>query len=152
MTLTTAGRLFHARAKQIEQEYLQAREEIMNLTDVGLDVLRVGAGPLFHLRYLPAVFDRLHREYPYVKLELHSDTNERTIPLLLSGELDIVLGVLDLSVTENCIAIHCHNHSRTGRHIATGFRSAPCRLFKQPGIAEIVVDSPMAKILPTSNG
>lgn len=95
MTLTSAGKKFYQRAKRIEQEYLQAREEIQNLSGAGLDVLRVGAGPLFHLRYVPAVFNLLHKEFPSVQFELHADTNEKTIPLLQEGLLDIALGILD---------------------------------------------------------
>jgi len=100
MKLTSVGRQFHQRAKRIEQEYLQAHEEMRNSIGAGLDVLRVGAGPLFHLRYLPSLFVQLHREYPLVQYELHADINERTIPMLLSGQLDIVLGVLDQPADE----------------------------------------------------
>lgn len=101
MTLTSAGRQFFERAKRIEKEYIQAREEIQNLMGAGMDVLRIGAGPLFYLQYLPTILATLHDEYPAVKFELHADINERTIPLLLAGRLDIVLGVLDQTLDES---------------------------------------------------
>lgn len=100
MVLTSAGRQFYRRAKRIEQEYLQAKEEMRNLTTAGLDVLRVGAGPLFHLRYAPIVFSKLHGEYPALQLEMWADINERTIPMLAAGELDVVLGTLDYPADE----------------------------------------------------
>lgn len=95
MVLTSAGRQFYRRAKRIEQEYLQAKEEMRILTAAGLDILRIGAGPLFHIRFAPIVFSKLHKEYESLQLEMRADTNERTIPMLAAGELDLVLGTLD---------------------------------------------------------
>ena len=100
MVLTSAGKQFYRRAKRIEQEYLQAKEEMRHLTTAGLDTLRVGAGPLFHLRYAPIVFSKLHQEYPTLQLELWADINERTIPMLAAGDLDVVLGTLDFPADE----------------------------------------------------
>lgn len=94
MTLTPAGTRLYARAQRIEQEMLQAQEEIRSLEEAGLDVLRIGAGPLFHQRYIAPVFAELLRRFPTLRLDLTIGANEVTLPLLMKGEVDIVLGVI----------------------------------------------------------
>ena len=105
MELTTAGQHFYKRAKRIEQEYLQANEELGTLNEAGLEVLRVGAGPLFHLRFVAPAFVAMQKEFPELALELVADTNSRTIPMLKSGHLDVVLGVIEASRIEDSIAV-----------------------------------------------
>ncbi|MBL4644970.1 MAG: LysR family transcriptional regulator [Rhizobiales bacterium] len=94
MTLTAAGKRFFRRAQRIEQEMLQAEEELRSLKNAGLDVLRIGAGPLFHQRYVAPVFSKLLLEFPSLRLDLTADLNERSLPMLIKGELDVVLGVI----------------------------------------------------------
>jgi len=101
MSLTTAGISFNKRAIRIEQEMLQAKEELRSLKKSGLDILRVGAGPLFHQRFVAPVFSKLLAEYPSIILDLTVDTNERSLPLLMKGKLDIVLGVIQ-PLEPNC--------------------------------------------------
>lgn len=105
MELTAAGKLFYERAKRIEQEYFQAREELRGLTDAGLDVLRVGAGPLFNLLYVAPAFSALKLEFPRLNLELLADTNNHTLPLLEAGRLDVVLGVIEASKVDDSIVL-----------------------------------------------
>lgn len=94
MSLTPAGKSFLRRALRVEQEMLQATEEIRSLEDAGLDVLRVGAGPLFHQRYVAPIFSKLLLEFPSLRLDLTVNPNELSLPMLIKGELDIVLGVI----------------------------------------------------------
>lgn len=103
MTLTAAGNSFFLRAQRIEQEMLQAKEELRSLENAGLDVLRVGAGPLFHQRYVAPVFSSLLLEYPSLRLDLSIDPNEVSLPLLIKGELDIVLGVIQPTGPEGAL-------------------------------------------------
>jgi DNA-binding transcriptional LysR family regulator len=105
MTLTTAGRHFLRHARRIEQEYLQAGEELRGLEAAGLDVLRVGAGPLFHLRYVAPVFAAVRQRFPLLRLELLADNNNRTIPMLVRGDLDIVLGVIEPVDAESMLVV-----------------------------------------------
>lgn len=95
MELTAAGRLFLARALRIEQEYGQAREEIHALTGMGLEILRVGAGPLFHLRYAAPLFARLRNQFPALTFDLVADQNAVTLPMLRDGRIDVVLGPIE---------------------------------------------------------
>lgn len=92
--LTDAGRRFYRRAERIQQEMLQAKEELKSLDDAGLDTLHIGAGPLYHQRYIAPVFSKLLLEFPSLKLDLSVEANELTLPRLMKGEIDIVLGVI----------------------------------------------------------
>lgn len=94
MSLTPAGESFLLRAQRVEQELLQANEELRSLKDAGLDVLRIGAGPLFHQRYVAPVFSKLLLEFPSLRLDLTVNQNELSLPMLMKGELDIVLGFI----------------------------------------------------------
>lgn len=95
MSLTAAGRLFLERARRIDQEYRQAREEIRALSQMGLGTLRVGAGPLFHLRYVAPLFDRIRNRFPALTFDLIANHNSVTLPMLLDGRLDVVLGAME---------------------------------------------------------
>lgn len=95
MRLTAAGRLFLARAGRIEHEYNQAVEEIRALTEMGLETLRVGAGPLFHLRYAAPLFARLRNRFPALTFDLVADQNAVTLPMLRDGRVDVVLGAIE---------------------------------------------------------
>ena len=95
MELTAAGRLLLARASRIEQEYLQAREELRAIEGAGLDVLRIGAGPLFHLHYVAPLFARLRRRFPALTLNLVAHQNAVTLPMLRDGQIDVVLGAIE---------------------------------------------------------
>lgn len=95
MTLTPAGQIYLKRAKRIESEQKQSQEEIAALTSAGLPVLRVGAGPLFHLSCVAGLFSNLKSRFPNLKLELSTDTRNRTIQMLIDRELDVYLGVID---------------------------------------------------------
>lgn len=95
MTLTAAGKLFYKRAALVEQTYSQAQEEIRSLNSAGLDVLRIGAGPLFNMHFVPTVFTKIHDEYPDLQLVMRADVNEQSLHMLIEEELDLVLGVVD---------------------------------------------------------
>ena len=103
MTLTVAGERFLERAERIEAEYGFAREEIAGIADAGLSVLRVGAGPLFHLRYVAPLFGRLRDRFPDLNLELIADANVRTIPMLRNHRLDAVMGVIQPDTLDDTI-------------------------------------------------
>ncbi|MEP0522147.1 MAG: LysR family transcriptional regulator [Hyphomicrobiales bacterium] len=94
MSLTPAGKSFLRRAQRVEQELLQANEELRSLKNAGLDVLRIGAGPLFHQRHIAPVFSKLLLEFPSLRMDLTVNQNELSLPMLINGELDLVLGVI----------------------------------------------------------
>lgn len=94
MTLTPAGEVFYLRAKRIEAEYRQCQEEIDAISSAGLSILRVGAGPLFHLNYVAGLFAALKSQFPNLKLELLTDNKYLLGKLLSDGEIDVYLGII----------------------------------------------------------
>lgn len=95
MRLTPAGQRFLERARRIETEYDQAREEVRTLTGMGLETLRVGAGTLYHLRYATPLFARLRRRFTALNFELVAEQNSVTLPMLRDGRVDVVLGAIE---------------------------------------------------------
>lgn len=106
MTLTNAGQIFLEHAVRIEREYGQAHEEVGAIVSAGLSVLRVGAGPLFHLIYVAPLFTKLKRRFPLLSFELVAGGNIQTIPMLLNHELDLVLGLIDPDAVDPFILTH----------------------------------------------
>jgi DNA-binding transcriptional LysR family regulator len=94
VVLTPLGRRFHERAKRIEAEYRFAFEEIRAAKHGHIPVLKLGAGPLYHMLHVPNVFEVLVREFPQTTLNVVADINRATIPMLARGELDAVCGEL----------------------------------------------------------
>ena len=101
MQLTPAGKKFLPRARRIEQEVLQAKEELRSLEYAGLDIMRIGAGPLFHQRFVAPVFAKLLQEFPALRLDLSVDPNETSLPKLIAGDLDLVLGVIEPTLAQD---------------------------------------------------
>lgn len=103
MFLTPIGRELLDHARRIEQRYLQAREAIEAEKTNRLDVLRIGAGPLFRRTYLVSAFEQLRIEHPETQLELRADVHLQNLPLLRHGELDLVFGALASDIAEEDI-------------------------------------------------
>ena len=105
MSLTAEGIVMMRRGTRIEQEYLQAREELKGLMHAGTEVLRIGAGPLFHLRYVAPAYAWTRQIYPQLRLDLVADNNSRTLPLLIDGRLDLVLGAIEPVNPDHLISV-----------------------------------------------
>ena len=91
-TLTEQGEVLRRHAERIECELLQSHEAMAAVGGEGLPVLRIGAGPLFHLRYLADALFTLRRTHPETTVELATGLNRETIPRLSGRTLDIVFG------------------------------------------------------------
>ncbi len=94
MSLTEAGEVFLRRAERIEREYRDGQEEIAVITSAGLSELKVGAGPVFHLNWVAGLFADLKSQFPELKLDLKTEHRESMGALLMSGALDVYLGIL----------------------------------------------------------
>lgn len=94
MMLTDAGRVFYRRAIRIETEYKQCLEEVKTISSAGLSVLRVAAGPVFHLNWVAGLFSMLKAEFPTLKLELRTDISIDSGKMLNGGEIDLYLGII----------------------------------------------------------
>ncbi len=94
MTLTDQGQAFFERAKRIEAEYRQSREEIAILGSAGMSVVRFGAGPLFHLIYAARLFGSLKQQFPKLRFELTTNIENPTSEMLNTGDLDVYMGII----------------------------------------------------------
>lgn len=94
MSLTEAGAIFHARAERIEREYRDGLEEIGAIALAGMSELTVGAGPVFHLNWVAGLFADLLKQFPDLKLDLKTEHRKSMGKLLMSGDLDVYLGIL----------------------------------------------------------
>ena len=90
--LTPLGEALLPFARSIKETYLQAEEALDAVQSDHLEEIRVGAGPLFHLRYLGKAFETLREEFPNTRIRLTADLNSRNLPSLRSGSLDLVFG------------------------------------------------------------
>ncbi|MEM9632417.1 MAG: LysR family transcriptional regulator [Pseudomonadota bacterium] len=93
--LTPMGEELLPFARRIEQSYLQANEALDAFKDGHLDEIRVGAGPLFHLRYLGKAFAILHGEFPDTRIRLTADVNSRNLPKIRRGLQDLMFGTTE---------------------------------------------------------
>lgn len=105
MKLTAAGKVFLRRALRIEDEYRQCLEEVATTSRSGLPVLRVGAGPVFHLNCVARLFTALIGQFPALKLEVKTDTGHDIIEPLSAGELDIYLGIIPKAQVDDTILV-----------------------------------------------
>lgn len=96
MVLTRTGERFLRHATRIEQELVQAREMIASQKRSSLERLRIGSGPLFHLRYMAQAWSRHKREFPDLRLQLEAGVNPTLLPKLRDGEIDIVFGTREV--------------------------------------------------------
>ena len=85
VNLTPLGEVLLPFARSIKETYLQADEALDAVQSDHLEEIRVGAGPLFHLRYLGKAFETLREEFPNTRIRLTADLNSRNLPSLRSG-------------------------------------------------------------------
>lgn len=95
MELTSFGETFLLHARRIEAEYKFAVEELAAMRQGGLPVLRIGAGPLYHMLHVPNALSSLVRQFPGTRIEVYADVNKVTVPMLQRGQLDIVCGEIE---------------------------------------------------------
>lgn len=95
MELTSAGESFLRHARRIEAEYKFAVEEIAASHHGGLQVLRIGAGPLYHMLHIPRVLRMLVEEFPGTRIDVLAAINTIVFPMLQRGEMDVLCGEID---------------------------------------------------------
>jgi len=86
--LTAAGKVLLEHAERIETEYLRSREAVAASGGADLPLIRIGAGPLFHLRYLADALLALHQSHPETRVELVAGLYRETMPQLTGRTLD----------------------------------------------------------------
>jgi DNA-binding transcriptional LysR family regulator len=114
MALTPFGEILRRRARLMELEYRYAMTEIEALKGGHAGTLRIGAGPVWSLSYLPPAIVRLHERFPNARIELQVGSGSMLIPALCEGEIDIYAGGLrdhtahDLDLVQEELAIIEH--------------------------------------------
>ena len=95
MALTAYGEVLRRRAGLIDLEHRYALAEIEALRGGASGVVRIGAGPVWSYRYLPAAIAELHRRYPSAQVQVQTGVTYVLYPTLREGELDLCAGALD---------------------------------------------------------
>jgi DNA-binding transcriptional LysR family regulator len=94
MVLTRAGTKLQERARSIDLHYRQSREEIRSMVTGSLSQFSIGAGAAFHMEIAPDLTRQLSREFPETKLRLDFNVAGLTLPRLVAGKIDLMLGAL----------------------------------------------------------
>ena len=94
MTLTRPGEMLLHHARQIDLACSYATEEISELLEGAAGSMRVGGGPAWAYAILPDAIAALQAQFPKVHVELFAWLNDKTLPMLMAGKLDLVLGGL----------------------------------------------------------
>lgn len=95
MTLTAYGQVLARRAKVIELEHSYALSEINSMRGGSKGVVRIGAGPLWSYRYVPAAVAMLHRRFPEGQVKIETGTSLGLYSALSAGDLDLCAFGLD---------------------------------------------------------
>ena len=103
MALTAFGEVLRRRAGLIELEHRYALAELEALRGGNTGTVRIGAGPVWSFRYLPAAIAELHRRYPNARVHLRPGVPYVLCPALLEDELDLCAGALDAIPADDAI-------------------------------------------------
>jgi DNA-binding transcriptional LysR family regulator len=96
VALTAFGEVLRRRAGLIELEHRYALAELDALRGGSTGTVRIGAGPVWSYRYLPAAIAELHRRYPNARVQVRTGVTHVLYPALLDGEVDLCAGALDV--------------------------------------------------------
>ncbi|MFO1047568.1 MAG: LysR substrate-binding domain-containing protein [Geminicoccaceae bacterium] len=93
MLPTPAGVVFLRSARRMLAELRRLDEELDELAGAG-GTVALGALPVAAVGVLPGALVRLRRTHPDAKVRLRQGRTEELLPLLASGELDLIVGRL----------------------------------------------------------
>jgi len=94
IVLTRFGEALLRHAKLIETEWSFAKAEVSAFREGHAGQLRIGGGPFFGAALLPPAIARLHERFPQLRIDLRIGVNTNTLPQLLAGDLDVLVGRL----------------------------------------------------------
>ena len=92
--LTESGRALAKHVKLIETQLAEARSEIIGIAGGKVGQARIGAGPSWLSRHLPASISRVMAQNPNIRFTVDTGFPDRLIRRLRLGELDVVIGAL----------------------------------------------------------
>lgn len=105
MRLTPVGKTLFARAETIEMHHRQAHEEIEAIAAGSVSSFRIGAGAAYQMTIAPMLVKQLICEFPETRFVLDFDVNSITLPRLVGGEIDLMLGAFHTTPPEG-IDVH----------------------------------------------
>ena len=91
---TEAGLVFVRTARRILAELRRLDEELDQLSDPGSGTVALGALPVTAAGVLPGTLARLKAAHPKIKVRLQQGRTEDLLPILASGEIDLIVGRL----------------------------------------------------------
>jgi len=94
VTPTQAGALVVRGARRVLAELRRLDEQLDELASAGSGTVAVGALPVAAAGILPGVLIRLKETHPFVTVRMQQGRTEDLLPLLASGELDLIVGRL----------------------------------------------------------
>lgn len=91
---TPAGEILRRHAVHIVDSARCVEAELGALLGGDGGVLRIGAGMVWSVTHLPQWLARLHARFPRLQIATRSGVSEQLVPLLLDGELDVLVASL----------------------------------------------------------
>lgn len=95
VTPTRYGEVLARRVRLMDIEYRHAVAEIEAMRGGKEGQIRIGAGPVWITRYLPAIVAGYQKQRPEVRIYMESGVIDTLIPQLQRGEFDLVCASLD---------------------------------------------------------
>jgi DNA-binding transcriptional LysR family regulator len=90
-TLTPAGLVLYARARELFGVERAAERELRELRGLKRGLLRIGASATIANYVLPAILARFHRRHPRVHMRVSSANSRAVVQLLLEAQVDVAL-------------------------------------------------------------
>ncbi|MET3173986.1 UNVERIFIED_ORG: DNA-binding transcriptional LysR family regulator [Arthrobacter sp. UYCu721] len=87
--ITDTGRVLLEAARRVVSEAERAESQVKLATLGSTGLLRVGFVSSAALFLLPGMVNRMHEQWPQVRLQLQENTTERQIQAVLEGQLDV---------------------------------------------------------------
>ncbi|MEZ5936363.1 MAG: LysR substrate-binding domain-containing protein [Alphaproteobacteria bacterium] len=94
VTLTTYGEVFLRHARALKASMVEASSEIEALRRGAAGLVRIGAGPSWLARTVPAAIRRFQKERPRAQVQISGGLDDALKASLRAGELDLVLAAL----------------------------------------------------------
>ncbi len=91
VVLTDAGKAFLSRARTVQSEIREAKEELARLSGVGNEMVRVGVASVVGAWLIPPALSRFREERPHTVVRVVEGTQESLLPLLREGALDFAV-------------------------------------------------------------
>jgi DNA-binding transcriptional LysR family regulator len=91
MIPTTAGTMLRQRLVNMERQAEYAELEVGGLVEGTGGTIHIGSGLVWGWKQMPQVLSQFHSEFPNIHLEVTSGITDVLLPMLLNGDLDIIV-------------------------------------------------------------